>query len=763
MQTWIFQGNPEKFEIDDYLKENKKIWWTIRQRHFIDRIQNGDEVFIWRSDGKNPGSGGIVAKTEVIGPPQESPIEKDYSKVDDWGESKEGVPLKVLELRLGNEVLKRELLEKHPTLKEMQILKVRNQTNYLLTKEQSKELGKIWRAKIRGGINFEKLQNTLNLFKSFRENEEKKYLEEERNYKIKFFDFLGETLREVIGNPVKGTEKLYKFLDGDREYRSYLSAIDNLLGYQPPVLRSDFRDFLKDKGPEEFSELLDMLLNKKIPLPERLRSFRKEVNDHYKKLFEEGKFPKKKRKPNFSTMFSSILLAAYDYQRYTLHKANDYSEFLDYIEVPIPGPVEEKYEAFIQVCKAIKNLANEYDYPIEDMVDAHNLIFMWNKRDYYFKDYPAFLPEEKDKIDSFPDIYTYIKDAGFLFPQKVITNYIVSLSTKPFVILTGISGTGKTKMAQLVADYICQKTGSKEQYEFLPVRPDWSDNSFLLGYYNSIMDKYEVTPLLKLLLKAQEEKEKPFFIILDEMNIAKVEHYFSDFLSCLESRRIDIKGNINQEPIILHNETEEISFTNDEGKEWLIPQKLKIPNNIYITGTVNIDETTYMFSPKVLDRANTIEFNEVYLVNNPKLDDEDFVFLDDIEVENLFLSAQPLGLTNYEKFQKEMISYHHKLSRINEILNEYNMHFGYRVANEIATYMIKAKENCKENDKHLDCAFDFQIKQKVLPKFNGSAVKLKEPLEGLLGEIDYRFVESREKITRMLKSLEEAGFAAFIE
>ena len=147
-------------------------------------------------------------------------------------------------------------------------------------------------------------------------------------------------------------------------------------------------------------------------------------------------------------------------------------------------------------------------------------------------------------------------------------------------------------------------------YVVVPVRPDWVDNRGLLGYLNPLTSEYSTTPFLNLLLRARDEEKRaeaagenphPFFVILDEMNLARVEHYFSDFLSALESG----------EDIPLHENEAIESGESESGPQ--VPRKLKVPGNVLFTGTVNVDETTYMFSPKVLDRAFTIEFDQVDL------------------------------------------------------------------------------------------------------------------------------------------------------
>ena len=143
---------------------------------------------------------------------------------------------------------------------------------------------------------------------------------------------------------------------------------------------------------------------------------------------------------------------------------------------------------------------------------------------------------------------------------------------------------------------------------FISVRPDWRDSKSLLGYYNPLTKTYETTPFLEFILKAKKSFEAQdglaWFVILDEMNLARVEYYFADLLSVLESGR-DANGETEEALQFIYGEVEE--------GETPPPPTLKLPPNLYFIGTVNVDETTHSFSPKVLDRAFSLEFLDVDL------------------------------------------------------------------------------------------------------------------------------------------------------
>ena len=195
--------------------------------------------------------------------------------------------------------------------------------------------------------------------------------------------------------------------------------------------------------------------------------------------------------------------------------------------------------------------------------------------------------EEETKNLDLEYIYGKINESGLIYDHFLVYRYVFSLLTKPFVILSGLAGSGKTQLALALAN--CLIEDADKQICFVPVGADWTNREPLLGYPSALDNNAYIMPesgVLQIILEAEKNPDKPYFLILDEMNLSYVERYFADFLSGMESKK-------------------EISLWNGNDE---IPAKVLLPKNLFITGTINVDETTYMFSPKVLDRANVIEF-----------------------------------------------------------------------------------------------------------------------------------------------------------
>lgn len=352
-------------------------------------------------------------------------------------------------------------------------------------------------------------------------------------------------------------------------------------------------------------------------------------------------------------------------------------------------------------------------------------------------------------------IHSYISAKGFYYTKEEVANLFLSLKTKPFVILCGISGTGKTKIVQWLAESV-GATEDNGRFTLIPVRPDWQDGSDLLGYVD-IKGDFKPGPLTNVILEAGKHPDKPYFVVLDEMNLARVEHYFSDVLSVMESRRWE-DGRITSSRL-LPRETARCD--------------LFLPPNVYIVGTVNMDETTHPFSKKVLDRANTIEFNRVRLDHLDFL--RDLPTVAPLSVGQELFAARYLHLKDvYARCPELVETVTKKLVEINRILMPLHAHIGYRVRDEICFYLAYNEEG---KLMEFDEAFDFCLMQKILPRLSGSDARLETALKQLFvlcagfepdgddsGMLDVsyaRYPKSAEKIWQMLRRLEDDGFTSF--
>ncbi|MDY3002353.1 MAG: AAA family ATPase [Romboutsia timonensis] len=365
------------------------------------------------------------------------------------------------------------------------------------------------------------------------------------------------------------------------------------------------------------------------------------------------------------------------------------------------------------------------------------------------------LIEEIIPADIINKVESYIKNQGYNYTYNQLSNLYLSLKTKPFTILAGISGTGKSKIIRLLADSI------NADYTLISVRPDWNDSTDLIGYKN-LDDKFIKGQLTKTILKAKENKNKIYFICLDEMNLARVEYYLSDYLSIIESRKKVGQDIITDNIVEYQEDNENIS--------------LHIPDNLYLIGTVNMDDTTFQFSRKVLDRANTIEFSDVDLDNLFFENNEEKV--ESLNVSNDFLKTTYLKTMDiepgYREYAKEV---NKKIIEINEILKKSQNQFAYRVRDEILFYMI---ENKKADLLDEDTAFDYQIMQKILPAINGSEqsvykvlidllnfifetndIETVEEAENHLETTTVKYENSAKKIIYMLKGYQNDGYVSY--
>jgi hypothetical protein len=351
--------------------------------------------------------------------------------------------------------------------------------------------------------------------------------------------------------------------------------------------------------------------------------------------------------------------------------------------------------------------------------------------------------------------------SGLNFSARFINRYICSHLTKPFVILTGLSGSGKTKLAQAFAMWISE---NKEQYALVPVGADWTNREPLLGYPNSLNALHYVKPdsgVLDILIRAYNNyilnnknlsKCKPYFLILDEMNLSHVERYFADFLSTMESG----------DEIKLYSGTEryaELDANNNPINDTLIPNTISLPKNLFIIGTVNIDETTYMFSPKVLDRANTIEFRISALEMEGFYKVSGTVNMDALVSTGSHQAPLFMQLAAGEGISINRLEHKETFLTFFETLQSAGAEFGYRTANEMTKLVAYLTHFGMTNAE----AYDIAIMQKLLPKLHGSRSKLNKILPKLIELCVDKFPISLEKLERMKKNAEDNGFASYAE
>lgn len=332
------------------------------------------------------------------------------------------------------------------------------------------------------------------------------------------------------------------------------------------------------------------------------------------------------------------------------------------------------------------------------------------------------------------------------FAEDKYLPYISALKTKPFMLLAGISGTGKSRIVRKMAK-ACWREGDAEygknypsNFEMIQVKPNWHDSSELIGYVSRINgEKYVVGPFLRFMAKAIKNPTIPHFLCLDEMNLAPVEQYFAEYLSVIESRKMDEDGRIYTDPLIDFTETEAYGslidqlFEGSERKAYKTEQggkRLCLPQNLFVVGTVNMDETTYSFSRKVLDRAMTIEMNEVDL--NGGLDckrEHEFTYIPG----NAIIGTAVEGCDVYSNNQticNEVIDY---LSKVNNKLENTPFKIAYRTRNEFLVYAVNRLQLSPDEDKSalLKAAMDEMTSMKILSRIEGERSKCVKPLEGI--------------------------------
>ncbi|OCB14903.1 hypothetical protein A5644_25815 [Mycobacterium intracellulare subsp. yongonense] len=360
-------------------------------------------------------------------------------------------------------------------------------------------------------------------------------------------------------------------------------------------------------------------------------------------------------------------------------------------------------------------------------------------------------------------VVEYLSKAGFIFQPWQVATFVTALRTKPFLILAGISGTGKTRLPRLVAE----ATGAKS--EVVPVRPDWTDSSDLLGYERLTGD-FVPGKLLRLCEEAMRNPTTQYFFVLDEMNIARVEYYFAEVLSVMESRRRGPDGAIISDALNLTAPDQ--SSSDPPGPDW---STVYLPANVSIIGTVNMDETTHGFSRKVLDRAFVLELSEVDLseyssVSEPRPIGSSW--------SSSVWAPQYLSLSDVPDPQTNsvIVDAVNALVRANESLQPAQLQVGFRVRDEVALFCLNAagtQEHFVDGGQSAIDPLDLCLSMKLLPRLQGGGILLREVLsdletwtaargdESMDLETPSGFRRTHDRVRIMQQRLTQTGFTSY--
>lgn len=338
------------------------------------------------------------------------------------------------------------------------------------------------------------------------------------------------------------------------------------------------------------------------------------------------------------------------------------------------------------------------------------------------------------------------KEASFFRP------YITAIKSKPFLLLAGISGTGKSRIVRELAracweedsdEYKAQKP---KNFEMVQVKPNWHDSSELIGYVSRVSGKAEFVAgdFLKFVAKAWEDQDTPYFLCLDEMNLAPVEQYFAEYLSVVESRKCGEDGVVTTDPILKKEDAEwyfnlTAAITSDENvRKRFNKDGICIPQNLIVVGTVNMDETTFSFSRKVLDRAMTIEMNEVNLHGGLTKRHESIGKLGKDELVGSAVEGVDV-YDNYTDVCNTALSY---LQKVNDVLEGTPFKIAYRTRNEFLLYVVNNLPYNKDKDGNdlpqgyvIARALDEITSMKILSRIEGDDTKVKDSLLNALSQV----------------------------
>jgi hypothetical protein len=312
------------------------------------------------------------------------------------------------------------------------------------------------------------------------------------------------------------------------------------------------------------------------------------------------------------------------------------------------------------------------------------------------------------------DVIDFVTKRGFVFEPWQVAAYITAVRTKPFVILAGISGTGKTKLPRLAAE------ATSATCEVVPVRPDWTDSGELLGS-ERLNGAFVPGPLLRVAREAMNNRDRQYFFMLDEMNIARVEYYLAEVLTHIEEK-IRSGDAVQSKPLVPD------APLDANGENW---NDVVLPSNLCIVGSVNMDETTHGFSRKVLDRSFVLEFSEIDLSKTEAAENPTPATWSVDDWKQTYLSLGEFPLPDDPTVLRVIST----LTVLNLSLTTVQSQVGYRVRDEIALFCVHARD-CAESfgrsgGLQVD-PLDLAVAMKVLPRLQGGGATIRRVLKELL-------------------------------